>query len=242
MSDCSINIDEFIKDLTLLPFPKKAKVDVSLLELAMTHGSYAFDKLLGPLNNNERLEFYGDSVMKLACSKFLYDRFPDKHEGDLSIYRSALVSDMFLVKYADKINLEKYIRISDRIDLKVKRTRDTIKACVFEALLGALFIISGFDYVYKFLKKFFDENIEYVLNNPLKINAKAAFQEFTQGKNKMLPEYVIVNEEGKDHEKVFTVEVKYNGHVVGRGMGKTKKEAEQAAAYVACINYGVVNG
>lgn len=215
------------------------KFDLGLFEQALTHSSYSIDNDLGKFANNERLEFYGDSVLKLACSKFLYNRFPQEREGVLSEYRGVLVSDAYLVKYADEIEFKKYLRVSNRRDLKTPKAFDTICACAFEAFLAALFIQTDFDTVYNFLEPFFNENIDYVKENMQKINSKAALQEYTQSLNKNLPEYILVDESGKEHEKTFSVEVKYNGNIVGTGTGNSKKQAEQAAAYDACVNLGV---
>lgn len=213
-----------------------------LFVLAMTHSSYAIDNDLGKLSNNERLEFYGDAVLKLSCSKFLYEEFTSENEGILSKYRSVLVSDNFLTKYADDINLEKFLLVGNRPDLKNKKVLESLKACAFEALLGAIFIQTSFDIVYeRFLKQFFIKYISFVKENLEKINSKAILQEFTQAKSKQLPKYELIERNGKGYECVFVVSVKYNDIEVGRGSGTTKKEAEQAAAYEACRKLGAIN-
>lgn len=218
-----------------------SKLDIELFTLALTHSSYAIDNSLGKLANNERLEFYGDSVLKLACSKFLYETFPNEREGLLSSYRSILVSDAFLAKYAKEINLKKYINVSNRPDLKTQRAEESISACAFEAVLGALFMQVGFDVVYSFLNRFFVSYLPFVKENLQKINAKATLQEFTQNKSKILPEYELIAEEGADHNKLFYVQVKYLNNIVGEGKAHSKKEAEQVAAYNACVKLGVLN-
>ena len=217
------------------------KLDIELFTLALTHSSYAIDNSLGKLANNERLEFYGESVLKLACSKFLYETFPNEREGLLSSYRSILVSDAFLAKYATEINLKKYINVSNRPDLKTQRAEESISACAFEAVLGALFMQVGFDVVYSFLNRFFVSYLPFVKENLQKINAKATLQEFTQNKSKILPEYELIAEEGADHNKLFYVQVKYLNNIVGEGKAHSKKEAEQVAAYNACVKLGVLN-
>ena len=218
-----------------------SKLDIELFTLALTHSSYAIDNSLGKLANNERLEFYGDSVLKLACSKFLYETFPNEREGLLSSYRSILVSDAFLAKYATEINLKKYINVSNRPDLKTQRAEESISSCAFEAVLGALFMQVGFDVVYSFLNRFFVSYLPFVKENLQKINAKATLQEFTQNKSKILPEYELIAEEGEDHNKLFSVQVKYLNRIVGKGKAHSKKEAEQVAAYNACVKLGVLN-
>lgn len=235
------SISEFILQIGLDKTISSKSLNLALFELALTHSSYSIDNAKGSLENNERLEFYGDAVLKLACSKYLYNKFPNEREGVLSSYRSVLVSDALLVEYGKEINLKKYLRVANRPDLKTPKAEDTICACAFEAFLGALFIQSDFDTVYNFLEPFFIKHIDFVKTNMLKINSKAALQEYTQGIDKTLPEYILVSETGKQHEKTFNVEVKYNGKVVGRGAGKSKKQAEQAAAYDACVHFGVIN-
>lgn len=234
---------KIVKLLKNIGFSKAQFNEIELFEQAMVHSSYAQDKNLGKLANNERLEFYGDSVLKLACSKFLYEKYPEEREGVLSSYRSILVSDAFLAKYADDISLEEFLLIStNRQDLKQKKVKESLKACAFEALLGALFIQTSFDVVYdEFLKDFFVKYISYVKENLDKLNSKATLQEYTQAQNKLLPVYELIEEKGKDHQREFVVRVTYMGEEVGRGIGYSKKEAEQAAAYEACIKLGAIN-
>ncbi len=244
MSAWEINVSEFVKtiDFSLKCAKKNVhELDSRLFAIALTHSSYAVDNNLGYLNSNERLEFYGDSVLKLSCSQFLYDLYPDADEGVLSSYRAVLVSDLFLAKYVKEINLDKFIFVSDRPDLKTDKAYSTICACAFESVLGAFYIEVGIEPVYEFLKKIFERYLPYVKENILRLNAKATLQEYTQGQNKMLPVYSLVSELGKEHNKVFLVEVSYQNKVVGQGRGKSKKEAEQAAAYDACIKLGVIN-
>ena len=234
-----MDIEKLIKNINLedLTF-----ANPELFKLSMTHSSFAKANDLGRLANNERLEFYGDAVLKLACSKFLYEVYPNEREGVLSAYRSVLVSDLFLSKYADNIGLGEFLLIADRADLKNLKVVESLKACAFEALLGAIFIQTSFDVVYdRFLKNFFVEHLSFVKENLEKLNCKATLQEFTQAQSKILPEYQLLEEIGKDHERVFVVCVKYKGNVVGQGQGSTKKEAEQAAAYEACVKLGALN-
>ncbi len=234
-----MNIEKLIQNIGLTDI--KFTND-ELFVLAMTHSSYAQENSYGKLANNERLEFYGDSVLKLACSKFLYENYQDEREGLLSAYRSVLVSDAFLAKYADDISLNDFLLVANRPDLKNKKTIESLKACAFEALLGAIFIQTSFDIVYeRFLKAFFKKYVVFVKENLEKLNSKATLQEFTQAKSKELPEYELIETLGKDHERVFVVGVKYKGVQVGKGVGLSKKEAEQAAAYEACIKLGAIN-
>lgn len=234
-----MNCQELLKILELDKFD--IKWDIDLFQLALTHSSYSIDKSMGKLANNERLEFYGDSVLKLACSKYLYESFPNEREGILSSYRSMLVSDAFLAMYAEEINLKKFLRVSNRPDLKTKKAQDVLCACAFEAILGVIYIQSNMDIIHNFLRKYFEKYLPYVEQNLKKLNAKATLQEFTQAKNKKLPEYILEDAFGVDHKKEFVVVVKYNNKIVGKGQGFSKKEAEQAAAFDACKKLGVIN-
>ena len=234
-----MKIEKLLKNIGF----EKAQFDkIELFEQAMIHSSYAQDKNLGKLANNERLEFYGDSVLKLACSKFLYENYPNEREGVLSAYRSILVSDAFLAKYADDVSLDEFLLVADRQDLKQKKVKESLKACAFEALLGVIFMQTSFEVVYdKFLKNFFEKYISFVKENLDKLNSKATLQEYTQAQNKILPIYELIEEKGKDHQREFIVRVTYMNKEVGRGVGYSKKEAEQAAAYEACLKLGAIN-
>ncbi len=233
-----MKISKFLKDIGF------SVVDVQSPELVLrglTHSSYSKEHNLGTNENNERLEFFGDAVLKLCSSEFLFSKYPDKNEGELSNIRSYIVSDANLVTFADKINLKKYLRIGYHEEKTGGRERHSTIACAFEGLLGALYIQTDYKTVFEFLLPFFEDSIKHAETEIAKFNAKALLQEYTQGKNKDLPEYVLVAEAGKEHEKVFYVEVSYHGEKISEGSGKSKKEAEQAAAYEACRKFGVIN-
>lgn len=215
--------------------------ETNLIEKALTHSSYSKDNNLGYLENNERLEFLGDAVLKLSCSEFLYKKYPNSREGELSKIRSVMVSDANLFGFAEQFDLPKYLNIGIHEEKSGGRERQSTVACAFEALLGALYLQTSYEEVYKFLLQFFEKNVEYVKNNIQKINAKATLQEFTQGQSKDLPEYVKIETIGKEHDKTFVYGVSYHGKLIATGTGKSKKEAEQSAAYSACLKLGVLN-
>ncbi len=197
--------------------------DKSLLELALKHSSCAGA-------NYERLEFLGDAVLKLIISDILYKKYPDFREGDMSKIRSIVVSDQMLGEIASEIGLDKEIELGE----EKLRGSHSIGACAFEAVLGAYWLDGKFTQLYAALEKLFAPYIDDAANNPLKYNAKAVLQEYTQEKTKEIPLYEIVEESGPAHDKVFTVEVSYQNKVLARGQGHSKKEAEQSAALKAC--------
>ena len=216
--------------------------DYSLLDLAFTHSSYTFEnKLLDP-ENNERLEFLGDAVLKLIASRYLYDRFPDYTEGELTKIRAILVSDKTLAKIAEGIELYKYLKLGYHEEKMGGRKRSSTMACAFEAILGAFYIDGQFHGLFKFLTKIMEEEVTRIDQSASKYNYKAVLQEHVQGQGFEIPEYVVIKEDGPPHNKSFEVAVFVNGDNLGQGIGKSKKEAHQAAAKQAVLKLGVLEG
>lgn len=217
-------------------FCKKMKlnfVDFSTLECAFTHGSRTKGQD-GHIQSYERLEFLGDAVLKTAISEFLFKKFPEASEGELTQYRAYIVSDVVLSDLASKIGLE------DLILLANVKLQSSILACAFEAVLGAIFLEFGLDVASDFLLKNFGEEFSRLIAESEFSNPKALLQEYTQGLNGELPSYVVVDEHGVAHDKTFEVAVYYCGEVLGKGTGKSKKEAQQRAAKEALIKLGVI--
>lgn len=183
------------------------------------------------LISNERLEFFGDSVVNLMAAKFLYEKFPDANEGDLTHYRSFLVNKIQLSHYARKINLWNFLLVSNQVSiLESSKGGTTIIADAFEAILGAIYFDKGISAVENFLLPFFNEKIVFnTLINKEK-NPKSTLLEFLQSTKKEIPRYAVINQEGPHHDSIFTVAVFIGGEEVARGVGKNKKEAEQSAA------------
>lgn len=207
---------------------------------ALTHPSYTKEKDLPYTDNYERLEFLGDAVLKLVASTILFNRFSDYAEGDLSKIRSIVVSDSTLSKIAHDINLCDLIIAAPHEAKQGVTHIESVCACAFEAVLGAFYLDNKLNELIPFLEKVLMPYIEEVDKNFEKYNAKAMLQEYTQSVNKEIPVYTLVNETGPAHKKTFEVEVSYNGKVIASGSGKTKKEAEQHAAYEACRIFGVI--
>ena len=217
------------------------KIDnVDYFKTALTHPSYAQENGLNYTDNYERMEFLGDAVLKLAISQILFEKYSEYKEGELSKIRSIVVSDATLFKIAKEIGLQKYIILAKHEDKVGLRKIESVCACAFEAVLGAFYLDGKLNEVVKFLKTVFEPYINEVDKHFEKYNAKAILQEYTQSINKQTPVYKLIDTQGPQHDKVFTVSVFYNDKEIAQGQGKSKKEAEQNAAQSACKNLGVI--
>lgn len=206
--------------------------DFSLLNRAFVHTSYTNENSIDILESYERLEFLGDAVLKITISDFLFKKFPDLREGDLTKHRSWVVSDKELSVFATKMSLSKLLLLGKNEEGLGGREKPSILACAFEALLGAIFLEYkqlGLKAVYDFLIDNFENEI---LNSKLH-NYKALLQEYTQGQNHKLPVYKVLDEYGLAHDKTYIIGVYYNDVLVAQGQGRSKKDAEQAAAKLA---------
>lgn len=206
------------------------KIDEVLLEEALTHPSFNFEQNIENAPDYERLEFLGDSVLRLCMSQYLFDKYSLYDEGRLTKIRSYLVSDEYLSKIAVSLNLGTCIKMGIHEEKDGGREKESILACAMEAVFGAVYKNLGFDKVKDIIYNLYslsDENIDDIL---LAYNSKEILQQYTQGLNKDLPEYRIINEHGPAHKKVYEIAVFYHNEEVGRGKAKTKKEAEKLAA------------
>jgi len=202
--------------------------DRSKLVLAFTHRSF-INETRDVLVHNERLEFLGDSVLGLLMANFIYGRLPDTPEGDLSYIRSRLVEASSCVDYVQKLNLEDYILLGKGERIHDGRGRDSILADLFEAIIGAIYLDGGIEAAQKFVIGKFNEDIEAIIKTPLK-NYKAILQDYCQKMFQQTPRYVVLDETGPDHSKQFRVIVANGNLELGKGIGSSKKEAQQAAA------------
>lgn len=214
-------------------------VTEELYKKALTHPSYTEDLNLPQTESYERLEFLGDAVLKLTTSDILYRMYPDSSEGEMSKIRSVVVSDNTLADISKKNGLQKLIIISPHDEKQGARNLNSICACSFEAVLGAYYLDGKYNKVRAYIEKTFKPYIEDVKENFAKYNAKEILQEYTQGYDKTRPTYRVVSESGPAHKRVFEVEVFYNGKVLAREKGLSKKDAEQKAAYSACEKLGI---
>ena len=223
---------EKLSDMFSIPIDNKV-----FFEHALTHPSYAKENNLDYTCCYERLEFLGDAVLKLAISDILYNKYPRYPEGNLSKIRSIIVSDATLFEICESIGLSELIILSRHEEKQGCRRLESV--CAFEAVLGAYYLDGKFNELKDFIEEKFNSYIEDVDKNFEKFNAKALLQEYTQGKSKEVPEYKLVNESGPAHKKIFEVEVWYAGSCLAKGVGKTKKEAEEMVAYEASIKMGI---
>lgn len=211
-----------------------------LFRPALTHPSYTKENDLEYDECYERLEFLGDAVLKLLVSDLLYEKYPEAAEGDMSKLRSIAVSDNILAIISHDIGLDKLIIVGSHDKKLGVQKLESVTACAFEAVLGAYYLDGKLSELTVFIKKTFEPYLCEIEKNYSQYNAKAILQEFTQGQNKTIPVYNVVNMEGPAHNRVFTVEVSYNDEVIASGCGKTKKDAEQKAAYEACKKLGAI--
>lgn len=209
--------------------------DRMLLKRALTHSSYSNES--GARNHhllcNERLEFLGDSVLSLITSKYIYAKYPDCPEGELTRMRAEVVCERALSGYAEKIELGKYLLLGIGEEKNGGRQRKSILADAFEALLAAIYIDSkdkGYETVEKFLLPFIINEISNLKGGGVGADAKTLLQQFVQQAEGDFLEYEVVKESGPDHMKTFEVEARLNSNVIGRGKGRSKREAEQNAA------------
>ncbi len=202
----------------------------SLLNQSLTHSSFGHEK---KIEDNERLEFLGDAILKLAVSEYLYHKFPEKAEGDLTKIRAAVISDESLSNVGRKLSLGNYLLMS----ANEKRTggvrRKSNLANTFEAILGAVFLDAGLGKSRELILAFLSGEIDKVSRAGYISDYKSALQEYAQKHKWELPRYKVTKETGPKHRRVFWMEVKIRGKKGGMGRGRNKKEAEQRAAMQA---------
>ena len=211
-----------------------------LVEKALTHPSFTKENDINSLENYERLEFFGDSVLKLFTSKLLYEIYPEAPEGELSKIRSILVSDAILAQIAIQIGVDKLLKLGPSEEKQGGRKRESNIACALEALLGAYYLNGKQTEIEEFIKDYvivFAEDVDKHFEN---YNAKDILQQYTQGIDKTLPVYRTLAVRGPAHKPVFEVEVEWQGSVIASATGKSKKEAQQNCALAACKKLGVV--
>jgi ribonuclease-3 len=203
--------------------------DRQLLQSAMTHRSYLNENRKWPLPHNERLEFLGDAVLELVITEHLYRNYPNP-EGDLTNLRSALVNYKMLSEIASTIGLENYILLSKGEAKDIGRARQVILANAMESLIGAIYLDSGFESVRQFINEFVIVRLDGILTEGKILDPKSKFQELTQEKLGVTPNYKVLAEWGPDHNKNFEVGVFVGDRQIAKGVGPSKQEAEIAAA------------
>ncbi|XOF34844.1 MAG: ribonuclease III [Candidatus Electrothrix sp. YB6] len=206
--------------------------NVELLQLAMIHSSFAFERL-DDGRHNETLEFLGDAVLDLAVGHILFTRFPDKREGKLTRIRSALVNEAGLAKVARSLDLGRYLLLGRGEESSGGREKPSILACAYEALIGAMFLDSSYETVLSYVRRTFEPLIDRHGERLIRADAKSMLQERLQELHNEGPRYVLDAEEGPAHARLFTVSACFRDQILGSGQAGSKKEAEQQAARAA---------
>jgi len=202
----------------------------NILEQAFTHRSYLNEQKDSKLEHNERLEFLGDAVLELAVTKFLYENFPDKNEGDLTSYRAALVNSTTCAKVAGDLNFNDFLLLSKGESRDTGRARQYILANTLEAVIGAIYLDKGYPEAEAFVLKNVTPLIQEIIQNRSWLDAKSRFQEKAQEILNITPSYKVLKEVGPDHDKRFTSGVFLNDELAAKGDGESKQDAEQVAA------------
>lgn len=202
-------------------------LDKKYLKNALTHSSYANEKRTG--SSNERLEFLGDAILSVVTADYLYRSFSNKKEGELTKIRAALVCEKALCGFAKEIALGDFIMLGKGEVSSGGRERPSILADAFEAVIAAIYLDSGMENAKKFIMKFIKPELQKSQNHTIK-DYKSTLQEIIQQNSEEVLEYTLVGESGPDHNKHFVVELYLNSNLIGKGGGRSKKDAEQQAA------------
>lgn len=206
--------------------------DEGLLKQAITHSSFANEQKINKLNDYERLEFLGDAVLEMVSSEFLFKENPEMPEGQLTRMRASMVCEPALAYCARDIDLGSYILLGRGEEATGGRNRDSITSDVMEAVIGAIFIDGGIEEAKKYIYRFVLSDLD---NKILFMDSKTLLQEEIQKNNTAQLHYELVGETGPDHDKEFRVKAYLDGKEIGTGVGRTKKAAEQQAAYEALM-------
>ena len=216
--------------------------DYRLLNLAFTHTSYA-NECKGEVDNNERLEFLGDSVLGMITAEYLFSSFTRFHEGEFSKIKAVVVSEDSLSEVALSLHFDKHILVGRGERSQKGTMKKAILADALEAVIAALYLDQGIETARRFILSFIPGQVEKMLENKLSYkDYKTELQEYLQKRRGKVPRYVIVSQTGPDHDQVFRVNVEMGTKSFGPGEGRNKKAAEQAAAHMALIALGIEKG
>ena len=212
---------------------KKTKIvfkNARLIETAFVHKSYVNEHRNENIEHNERLEFLGDAVLELAATRHLFEKCPDKSEGIMTAFRSALVKGKHLAEISEELELGKYLFLSNGEEKSGGREKKYILANLLEAYIGAIYVEHGYDVAEKFIDKFILKRLDQIIAKGLHIDAKSQFQEMCQEREELTPYYELISEEGPDHDKKFTMGAFINEVLIAKGIGSSKQKAEDDAA------------
>lgn len=202
----------------------------NLLVQALTHASYAHEHLLGPVGDNERLEFLGDAILNGVMTHLLTERFSDRAEGELTRMRARLVNQRALARVARGLGLGQFVRLGKGEAQTGGKGKPSILANTYEAVVGAVYLDGGYERVFHMVQSHFSETLNRVGEQISRQDFKNLLQEKVQNRFHTVPDYALVGESGPDHQKWFHVCVSVRRRILGRGEGTTRKEAEQRAA------------
>ncbi len=197
---------------------------------AITHRSYLNEHREARQEHNERYEFLGDAVLELVVTDFLFNKYPEKPEGDLTAIRAALVNTVSLSEVASNMNINEFLLLSKGEERDMGRARQYILANTFESIIGAIYLDQGYDSANEFIAGHLFDKTETIVAKRLWQDAKSRFQELAQEHASITPSYETLGQTGPDHDRVFTVGVFLDGKVIAEGKGRSKQEAEQEAA------------
>jgi ribonuclease-3 len=217
-------------------FEKNTKIyfkDKNLLKQAFIHRSYINENPGLKLSHNERLEFLGDAVLELVVTDFLYKKYPNYTEGELTAIRSALVNAIIISEVASEIGMNDYLLLSKGESKDNGKARQYILANTYEAYIGAVYLDQGYEVVNKFVIENLLPHTEEIVSKKLWRDAKSLVQEKVQEFVGVTPAYKVLHESGPDHDKHFTVGIMFGPNLIAEGKGKSKQEAEQKAAETA---------
>jgi ribonuclease-3 len=234
-----INIEELINFEKIMNYKFK---NIETLEKSLTHSSYSNEDKFYTKVNNERLEFLGDAVLSIVVSRFIFDKFPEYPEGELTKLRSQVVCEDTLSIVASNLNVGKFLLLGKGEESSGGRDRKSILADAVEAIIAAIYIDGGYKEAEIFVLENLSKYIQLAVKGQIISDYKSYLQEYYQSKNQVCKiRYIVTKEEGPDHEKMFHVNVLVNKVVVGTGSGKSKKIAEQDAAKSALVFEGQIN-
>jgi len=202
----------------------------NLLTQAFCHRSYLNENSNFPLENNERMEFLGDAVLELVVTEYLYEKYPQKSEGDLTNWRAALVNAKMLAEVAGELGFNNFLLLSRGETKELGKARQYILANTIEAFIGAAYLDSGYKVCQKFIKKCLIERLPEIIKKGLHKDNKSRFQEQAQEKEGITPTYKVLRESGPDHAKHFIVGIFLHKELIAKGAGSSKQEAEEEAA------------
>ena len=227
--------------MDFIPFENKIGytfLDKGLIEQAFTHRSYLNENRAAGREHNERLEFLGDAVLELVVTEFLFAKYPEKPEGELTAYRAALVNTVSIADAAGKLGMNEFLLLSRGESRDTGRARQIILANAFEALIGALYLDSGYESAKSFIGAQLFHKTDEVVEKKLWQDAKSRLQELSQEEMQVTPTYKVLDQTGPDHDRGFVVGAYIGNDKIATGEGRSKQEAEQVAAEKALAAKG----